>query len=193
MNTTRQEEILEALTAAHRMMKHMITLIRVQIDILYPAADGMQFEFLDKAIGYMSKYPGLVHHPAEELIFARLLRYSPQTRQLCDHLTEQHNVFSNEEAAMLENLPRARIGDDEACRHIKEIGLTYCAQHVSHIDDEEERALPEAADWLQASDWREIGEKTNFAIDPLSDPKAVARHASIYDFIMATGAAATGH
>lgn len=188
-----QQTILEALTTSHRTMKHMITLIRVQVDLLHPNAESAQFEFLNRAIAYMRNYPGLVHHPAEELIFERLIRYSPEAQALCAELTEQHNTFSAREAEILDGLPRARAGDDAACEHIKELGLAYCTDHVGHIDDEEEKALPQAATWLREDDWREIAAKTNFAIDPLSDPKAVARYDSIYDFIMATEGNVVGH
>lgn len=187
------EDIVEALSTAHQMMAHIITLIRVQIDMLYPDTDSLQFEFLSKAIGYMNNFPGIVHHPAEDLIFERLVLHAPQIEPLCAHLIEQHNTFKSMEAAILGHIPRAQSGDGEACRRIKALGLAYCTDHVGHIDDEEGEALPQAVNWLSADDWREIGNKLNFAADPLSDPKILTRYDSLYDFIMEMGTTLTRH
>lgn len=187
------EEIVDALTTAHRMMTHVLTLIRVQVEMLFPEADASQFEFLGKAIGYMNKYPGVVHHPVEEIVFERLLGYAPELQPVCANLTNQHNTFKVDEAAILGHIPRARNGDGEACRQIKALGLEYCIDHIGHIDDEEGQVLPEAVRRLRADDWRAIGASANFALDPLSDPKTLARCDNLYDFIMAMDTSATRH
>lgn len=179
------EKIIEALTSAHRTMKHVLTLVRVQVDMLHPEAERTQFEFLHNAIGYMHNYPGLVHHPTEELIFERLVRFAPQTGPLCARLIEQHKTFKEQEAAMLSHIRSAQSGDGAACGRIREIGVAYCDAHADHIDGEESEALPRALDCLLVADWREIGAKSHFETDPLGDPKTLARYGSLYDYIMA--------
>ena len=86
--------IVETLTTAHRMMEHVLTLIRLQVDMLQPLTKNEEFVFLRKAVGYMHNYPGLIHHPAEEMISERLKHYLPGAAPLCLKLGEEHKQFN---------------------------------------------------------------------------------------------------
>lgn len=185
--------IIQALESAHRMMEHVLTLIRVQVDILHPETGPEQYAFLRRAIGYMHNYPGLIHHPAEELIFDRLTQYAPQARPLCDRLVDEHKMFVRQETAIFGHIANAEQGDGASCKRIMELGADYCMKHVGHISDEESKVLPQAVNWLSPGDWRKIHEQCRFEHDPLGKPAVLAAYESIYDYLMAESVSFNRH
>lgn len=180
------KHIVESLSIAHRMMEHVLTLIRLQVDMLHPLTKNEEFVFLRKAVGYMHNYPGLIHHPAEEMISERLNHYIPDTAPLCLKLAEEHKQFNVLETTLLEYLNQGENGDKGACQLIKELGNTYCAEQFNHIDSEEHDMFPQAIKWLSEDDWLEIGCKSNLDMDPLSNPVILKHYDNLYDYIMST-------
>lgn len=179
------EKIIQALETAHRTMEHVLMLFRLQVDMLNPDTSVDQYAFLHKAIGYMHTSPGLIHHPAEELIFERLIQYTPQAEVLCNRLSDDHRKFTLQETVIFDHIRDVLQGDRGSWKHIREVGADYCVSHAGHIDDEESQAFPQAVNWLLPEDWRAVDEKCHFASDPLSDPKVLLAYDSLYDYIMA--------
>lgn len=186
-------KFVELLTDAHRMMEHVLTVIRLQADMLNSHSGAEELAFLQKAIGYMHNYPGLIHHPAEDLIFERLQIRSGDASQLCTKLTEQHKQFAILEITLLEYVGQAQEGDQGACELIKKLGNTYCAEHFDHLSVEDNDLLPLAISVLTEEDWLDIGYKSNLDMDPLSNPDLLKHHDSLYDYIMSTNPNLNAH
>lgn len=183
MSTANQT--IETLTSEHRIMERVLTLIRFQVCGLQPTSDPASFAFLANAIGYMHNYPGLGHHPAEELLFARLVASDPEAGKLCKHLAEQHEEFARRECAMLDCLRNAESGDPDACWHLEKLGCAYCAEHADHIGSEEAEAFPQAIRSLRTPDWAAIDRQAAQITDPLSDRDTLRRYENLYDYLMA--------
>ncbi len=181
------DDIAQELTDAHRNMERVLTLIRLQVDSLKEGQDPAGFLLLNNAISYMRDYPGVIHHPVEELIFARLIQHAPETRTVCSRLHDQHQNFRRREASLLRRIHSAQAGDLEACRQVKQIGTAYCTEHASHIRSEEVDVFPQAVRWLENSDWREIGEQSRTLVDPLLVRKDLKQYDNLYDYLMTAG------
>ena len=179
-------KIVENLTVAHRMMEHVLTLIRLQADILHREMEAEEFEFLRKAIGYMHNFPGLIHHPAEELIAERLQKQAPGILELCIRLADQHKQFNILEITLLKYIKQAQNGDEHAHGLIKKLCNTYCMEYFNHIAVEEKELLSRAISFLKTKDWLDIGMNTNLAMDPLADPNILKLHENLYDYILST-------
>jgi len=177
-------KIVEALKNAHRMMEHVLTLIRLQADMLHPKTRQEEYVFLKKAIGYMHHYPGLIHYPAEELIFRHLLQSARDSTHLCIKLTEQHNEFNILEATLFKYIRQAQHGETAVRELIQKLINTYCTEQSEHIIMEEEEIFPQAINLLGADDWLDIGCKSNLEMDPLGNPDVLSHHESLYDYIM---------
>ena len=144
-----------------------------------------EYLFLRKAIGYMHNYPGLIHHPAEELIFTCLRQSVPDCAALCMQLTEQHNEFNILETTLFGYIDHAQRGE-MACRELlKKLTNTYCMDQFEHITLEEDEILPKAVACLTPDDWRNIGCQSNLQLDPLGDPDILKHYDSLYDYITA--------
>ena len=179
-------KIVETLKNAHRMMEHVLTLIRLQADMLHPRTRSDEYAFLQKAIGYMHTYPGLIHYPAEEQIFVRLQNSTPETSQLCLRLTEQHIEFNNLETTLFGYINQAQKGDMGVHELIKKSANTYCMEQFDHITMEDKVLLPQAVALLTVDDWLDIGCKSNLAMDPLGDPDTLKHYDNLYDYIIST-------
>ena len=182
-----QHEIARDLIDAHRNMERVLTLIQLQVDSLKPGADAEGFLLLGNAIGYMRNYPGVIHHPTEELIFGRLISRAPETRNLCVRLHDQHEVFRDQEALLLRRIRNAQGGDLAACGDIKRVGTAYCAEHANHIRLEELDMFPQAIKWLDAYDWVQVGHAARAVIDPALGREDLKQYDNLFDFLMNSG------
>lgn len=60
-------------------MERALTLVRFQLDSMREGGeDTPNLKPLGNALVYMRDYPGVNHHPVEEMIFDRLLGYAPE-------------------------------------------------------------------------------------------------------------------
>lgn len=177
-------DIAKNLTLAHRNMERVLTLIRLQVDSLQDGKDAEGFMLLANAVGYMRNYPGVIHHPVEELIFGKLVEHAPETRTVCARLHDQHQVFRRREAALLRRIRSAQSGDAEACRQVKRIGASYCMEHSNHIRSEEVEVFPQAAELFDAADWDDISAQSRLIIDPVLERSELKQYDNLYDYLM---------
>jgi hemerythrin-like domain-containing protein len=168
-------------------MERVLTLIQLQVDSLKPGADAEGFQLLGNAVGYMRNYPGVIHHPTEELIFGKLVVHAPETRLICVRLHDQHETFREQEDVLLRRIRSAQAGDLDACRDIRRIGTAYCAEHANHIRLEELDMFPQAIKWLNAYDWDQIGESARAVIDPALERNDLKQYDNLYDYLMNAG------
>lgn len=179
-----RRKIVASLTATHRNMEHVLALLRLQIDMLSPDSQSESFTFLNGAIHYLSGFPGLFHHPAEELIFECLVDYVPQTQSTCFRLREEHELFTANESMILAHITQARAGDPDSRHALQALGRTYCDVHVRHIDLEENEVLPAALVWLQEEDWSRVDHVISRSHDPLTAADTLQQYETVYDYLM---------
>lgn len=184
---TMQSGMMQGLSNAHRKMERVLTLIRLQLDMLRTTSSMPGFTLLKNAIGYMRNYPGIAHHPMEEIIFARLAEHAPEARKLCVSLQDQHNDFGRTESALLGHIRSAKSGNPAARQHLLQAGVAYCATHAGHIRSEENEAFPLAIKCLPEVEWRKIGDLAVRLIAPLPSEGALDSYESLYDYLMAEG------
>lgn len=181
-------KVVASLTATHRNMEHVLALLRLQLDMLHPDSELESFTLLNGAIQYLSGFPGLFHHPAEDLIFDCLSGYAPQYGSICSRLKEEHKRFNENESVMLGYITQARAGDPDSCHGLQALGRSYCDAHASHIDLEEHEAFPAAVLWLQEKDWVRVNSTIGISNDPLATPRTFQRYATVYDYLMSAEA-----
>ncbi|HEX4300542.1 MAG TPA: hemerythrin domain-containing protein [Gammaproteobacteria bacterium] len=181
------QAVIAVLTETHRNMERVLMLMRFQLDSLKPHNHAAAYVLLANAVGYMHRYPSLIHHPAEELIGAKLARYAPETRALCDRIREQHQRFATVEIRLQRDIRAAHASDGDGWRDIQEQGVAYCLEHATHIRLEETELFPLALRWLKGADWHEIDGQCKAMSDPLFDGKDLGRYDSLYDYLMTDG------
>lgn len=177
--------IILSLTSAHRNMERILTLMRLQADTMQPGADGSGLVLLQNAIGYMHNFPGIIHHPTEELIFSRLICRAPDSSGLCQSLLQQHKLFGEQESVILRHVRHARQGDLSAHRQVKDCVASYCQEHYSHIHTEDTDFVPQAVKWLAVEDWQQVNSEARRDLDPIFEGNALKTYDNLYDCLMA--------
>jgi hemerythrin-like domain-containing protein len=181
-----QQETTRNLTDGHRNMERVLTLVRFQIDAMQDGVpDTINLRLLGNALVYMRDYPGVNHHPVEEMIFGKLMDYSQDHRIVCNQLASQHRGFSERENALLQHIRKARLGDGISRQHVKDLGVAYCADHSSHIRSEETEIFPGAQRWLTPLDWQEVARRSRETIHPELAQHELKRYDNLYDRLMA--------
>src|ERR1700749_4903833 len=150
------QAVIAVLTDTHRNMERVLMLMRFQLDSLRQQNHASAYILLGNAIGYMHRYPNLVHHPVEDLICAKLAHKLPETSALCLRIREQHLAFTSAETALLKDIHVARDNEGRGWRGIQEQGVAYCVAHANHIRREETELFPQALRALKGADWDEI-------------------------------------
>ncbi|HEX2666986.1 MAG TPA: hemerythrin domain-containing protein [Gammaproteobacteria bacterium] len=181
------KHLAQELTDAHRNMERVLTLIRLQVDTLREGQDPEAYQLLTNAVGYMRNYPGVIHHPVEDLIFGKLMTHVPAARTVCARLHEQHMSFRRREVTLLRRILSAQSGDAESCRQVKKLGAAYCTEHANHIRSEEVEVFPQAVRYLSMADWEEIGDQSRTMIDPLLERNDLRQFDNLYDYLMTAG------
>ncbi len=184
-------EIIRGLTDGHRNMERVLTLVRFQLDSMREGDEAQpqpNYRLLANALVYMRDFPGVSHHPVEEMISDKLVGYAPEHRLVCSQLTAQHRSFGQREEALLQYIRRSRLGDEMAQRHVKDLGVAYCAEHASHIRSEEVEVFPGATRWLTPTDWQDVARRSRATIDPALEQRELKRYDNLYERLMAEDA-----
>ena len=187
------QHITRDLTDGHRNMERVLTLVRFQLDSIRDGEPGrVDLKLLGNALIYMRNYPGVNHHPVEEMIFEKLKGYAPEHGIACAQLTGQHRIFGERETGLLHHIRRARLGDEMSRRHVKDLGTAYCADHSSHIRSEETEVFPGAVRWLTPLDWQQVARRSRETIDPELQERELKRYDNLYDRLMQEDDGASG-
>ncbi|MDE2092192.1 MAG: hemerythrin domain-containing protein [Gammaproteobacteria bacterium] len=179
-----RSDVVQSLCDEHRNIERVLLLIRFQAEMLQGVHDLQGFELLTNALGYMHNYPGVTHHPCEEIMLARLPVIHPAAAAMCQQVAAQHKAFANQESAMLRLIREAQAGDPEACARLKETGTGYCTEQAKHITTEELELFPLALKYLSEKDWQEIASRSKAIIDPVFGKGILQHYQSLYDYLM---------
>jgi hemerythrin-like domain-containing protein len=108
-----------------------------------------------------------LHHPKEDLAFAKIAERNPGIRPLVNSLAEQHALLKREGNALVVALDDIVNGAITSRDHVEAPGRAYIAAFRRHVDAEEANILPLAEALLDRDDWTAIDEAMLKLDDPL--------------------------
>jgi hemerythrin-like domain-containing protein len=164
--------------AEHANFATLLDLLEDQLN-LFHEGENPDYEMMLDVMFYMTHYPDVLHHPREDLAFARIGELDVASRPIIDDLTEQHarlKEFGEALVRALENIVNGSIASRE---RVELPGRAYIAEFRSHMLKEETAFLPLATKLLSEGDWAAIGVAIQHVDDPLFGPKAEERFASL--------------
>ncbi|MDE2345987.1 MAG: hemerythrin domain-containing protein, partial [Gammaproteobacteria bacterium] len=109
----RVNPIIEKLRREHAGMRKIIFVIRSQLDLIERHAEP-DLILLTNALYYMRKFPSVVHHPKEELIFEKLLARGAPVQKEVEQLHAQHEEIYALEDNLIELALALQKGDPKA-------------------------------------------------------------------------------
>ncbi|MBT8136016.1 MAG: hemerythrin domain-containing protein [Gammaproteobacteria bacterium] len=159
--------IMQALHEDHVNVARLLELIE---EALHHTSRGdlSRLDLAHQAMRYMTAYPDIYHHPTEDIVFAALVRRAPETRQIVDQLSAEHELLGSSGTQFLSLLTEARAGIPES---LPATGAAYVDTLRAHMNIEEGRVFPIIKVVFGHHDWDTLNEQLEIARDPLFGPQ----------------------
>lgn len=164
--------------AEHVNFARLLALLEAQLDCFH-RGDAPDYELMLDIMYYMTHYPDQIHHPREDLAFARIVKREPGVRAAVDELLRQHALLRDAAAALVRELDGIINGSVVSRERVEEPGRNYIASFRSHMQKEEAEIFPAAGRVLVAADWTAIGATIAHRDDPLFGQNAEKRYAAL--------------
>ncbi|HZI83262.1 MAG TPA: hemerythrin domain-containing protein [Casimicrobiaceae bacterium] len=162
----------------HANFAALLDLLERQLD-LFHAGESPDYELMSDIMFYMSHYTDLVHHPREDLAFARIKQREPGVETVVDELSAQHAVLKRSGADLIRALEDIVNGSITSRANLEIPARAYLHTFRDHMRREETTLLPLAASLLRPRDWSAIDAEIRHVEDPLFGANAGERYAAL--------------
>ena len=158
--------VLTKLAGDHANFAMLMNLLESEIRSVR-AGEVADFDLMRDIMVYMTRYPDRVHHPVEDLMFARWLARDEGARELVESLGREHQGIERKGEALAGTLARVVDGAMVSREEIESRARDYVDFLRHHMRREDERAFPGAGRALGEEDWSAIGEACAGQPDPV--------------------------
>jgi hemerythrin-like domain-containing protein len=116
---------------------------------------------------YMRNYSDRVHHPREDVAYARLAERDPEIKLVTNRLLQEHRVLATAGDDLLTHINEA--GEDVVIPRaaLEAATATYLVYYRHHLSTEERDLIPRAAKVLTEKDWAAVDAAVPTSPDPL--------------------------
>jgi len=116
---------------------------------------------------YMRNFSDRVHHPREDVAYARLAERDPGIKLVVNRLLQEHRVLATAGDDLLTHVNEA--GKDVVIPRaaLEAATATYLVYYRHHLSTEERDVMPRAAQALTAQDWAAVEAAVPVSPDPL--------------------------
>jgi len=164
--------------AEHVNFGRLLGLLETQLDSFH-RGESPDYELMLDIMYYMTHYPDQIHHPKEDLAFARIVARDPGMRAAVDELLRQHEWLRESGAELERVLDDIVNGSVVARDRLENSARAYLAGFRAHVLKEESEVFPAAARVLTAADWTAINGATAHRDDPLFGKATERRYAAL--------------
>jgi hemerythrin-like domain-containing protein len=176
------QSILARLHTDHANMSSLLDIFENELAKIEQAEDA-DFEIMRDVLRYLTRYSDAVHHPAEDLVYARLADRSPKARRELAPIPEAHTRIEQESRAILEAVNQIADGGMALRAEIVKIGQRYVTDLRSHIALEEKHLFPMAKQFLDDDDLEAVQKVLDENKDPVFGEVVEADFRDLYDHI----------
>lgn len=179
--------LITALKTDHVNINKLLIILGKELEKFSSDQDADLYLMLD-IIDYVEKYPDLIHHPREDLIFDAFTKKMGEKNPNIETLSIQHQslptlthsirqVIENiiEEAYMM---PRSEVSEK-----IQD----YIDRQRQHLRMEEATVFPLIDSTLDEDDWKQVEENLPYHEDPLFGNHLEERYKNLFKFLIETG------
>ncbi|MFQ5544846.1 MAG: hemerythrin domain-containing protein [Acidiferrobacterales bacterium] len=177
-------DIIRQLHTDHINISRLLDFLEQEVEMIHNE-ETPDYALMFDAMHYMVNYPDLVHHPAEDLIFAKLKHRDPDTGAEVDRLTAEHQVLADKSAQFLELLRRIDNETTMVSREAVEAqGVDYISLLRKHMSKEEGQVFPRVHQVLVDDDWQEISAALKKQEDPVFGKIVAEEYRTLYDWLV---------
>ena len=136
----------------HRYFQRLLDLLENELDVFHAAGQPNYERMLD-IIYYLQHFTDELHHPREDIAFARLAERNPALELPVARLRQEHRVIAQAGERWQQTFEQVVQGSYVERADIEMLSATYLVYYRNHIAREELEILPAAARLLTAEDW----------------------------------------
>jgi len=158
--------IIERLCREHRNIERLLAVLERELEV-FDRGGRPDYEVVRAIVGYFELYPGVYHHPQEDLVLAKLKIRDPAAAAKVGNLALEHQKGA-------ERLRRAAqavdgiLADYEILRRdVDNVVRDFIEHERRHITMEDRDFFPAALKALEPQDWAEIASALTCHEDPL--------------------------
>jgi len=160
--------------AEHVNFARLLDLLEKQVAAFHVGGQP-NYDLMLDVVYYLRHYPDQVHHPQEDVAFARLLERDPKLKPQIDRLMQEHRVIAGAGETLLAHLDEVVAGALEPRSIVESAAATYLAYYRRHLAAEEQEVIPRAAELLTPQDWAAVAVAVPARPDPLFGEDVEAR------------------
>jgi len=166
----------------HANFAVLLELFERQID-LFHRGETPDYDLMSDIMFYMTHYTDLVHHPREDLAFARLRERDSALETVVDELIAQHGALKRAGEALSATLADIVNGSITSRSRLEVPARDYLELLRGHMRREESAVLPRVASLLRSRDWSAIDAEVSHVEDPLFGSTGEQRYAALREQI----------
>ena len=136
----------------HRHFQGLLGLLEKELDVFHVAGEPNYERMLD-ILYYLQHFTDELHHPREDIAFARLAERDPALELPVARLRQEHRVIAHTGERLYQRLEQVALGSYAERAEIEALAATYLVYYRNHIAREELEVLPAAARLLTTEDW----------------------------------------
>ncbi|MBK1647873.1 hemerythrin domain-containing protein [Rhabdochromatium marinum] len=185
--------LINRLTRDHRRFGRIMTLLDALV-ARFHGGDEPNYELMCEMLEYVVDYADQVHHPSEELLFARLTEvlqtaeHEPRADAVAltavvNECRAQHQRLQEMNHAFRDALEGIVQGEVLSRDAVAEQGRAMIGLLRTHCADEETRLFPVARDLLSTQDWAQLEQQAPNATDPVFGQLDPLRFQTLYDHL----------
>jgi len=175
-------DVIDRLRADHTNMGSLLDILGRELDVVERAGNA-DFEVMRDVMQYLVRYSDTVHHPMEDLVYARLVDRSPGVRRDLASIPEHHDRIVHESRTLLDTLAMIADGGMTLRADILAAGRRYVDDLRRHIEMEERHLFPLAEKVLDASELDEVARVLEEQKDPVFGDVVEADFRNLYEHI----------
>ena len=133
--------VLQQLLRDHANMAKLLDLLDAQL-LLFDAGGSPDYNLIMDIMDYTSNFLDRCHHPTEDLVFRRLMRRDPGSRQVVETLLQDHQALAQLTYQIAEALTTVVLDADMPREQIAHLAWEYVDVNRRHMEKEEATVLP---------------------------------------------------
>ncbi len=175
-------EIIRELRRDHRNLSALFDVLERQTGRL---ADGGEPDYtvIEGILDYCATYADQVHHPKEDLVYARLKQLGGEIAQAGSDLEAEHVEITALTRRAAEAIREVRFGGGVSRARIGGLLREFLSTYRRHMEEEESILFPAALARLAEADWAQADARIGRRDDPLFGAAVERRFTALRDYI----------
>ena len=161
--------------ADHVRFGHLLDLLQREVTKFH-YDERPDYELMRDIVHYLTSFADQLHHPREDVAFARMVERDSGLRLPIARLQQEHRVIAVAGESLLSRLNDIAADVVVERSAVEAAAATYILYYRHHLAIEEEEVLPRAGDLLDASDWAMVAAAVPAHPDPLFMDNASERY-----------------